>query len=341
MKTSLSLSLIALFLFGNIVPQGQRQPANQAVTVDGKSKLLKRDRETLAEAYAEGKTEVMMVIAAAPGMNASVATQLAGVGAKIRYRDDEIDYLRVVIPVVRVEQISRLHDIESLNMDTVPLSTTSHPDSQTKNAVTPSEDAISPPDRNAPAENPSLATARIGAPQFMAEHPTFDGRGVTIGLFESGIPDTLSPELQTATTLDGKPTRKVVDILDAYDPVDDDDFKITMAEEETCSNGQFTYQGTTYTAPADARYQIGFLNEADLPGPYSSKGDLNLDGNPPRSSQLFAILWNKTTNVVWVDTNQNHKFEDETPLTDYNQRYDTGILGKDNPDTRGRETEAF
>ena len=341
MKTSLSLSLIALFLFGNIVPQGQQQPANQAVTVDGKSKLLKRDRETLAEAYAEGKTEVMMVIAAAPGMNASVARQLAGVGAKIRYRDDEVDYLRVVIPVVRVEQISRLHDIESLNMDTVPLSTTSHPDSQTKNAVTPSEDAISPPDRNTPAENPYLATARIGAPQFMAEHPTFDGRGVTIGLFESGIPDTLSPELQTATTLDGKPTRKVVDIVDAYDPVDDNDFKIRMAEAVTCSNGQFTYQGTTYAAPTDGHYQIGVLNEADLPGAYVSKGDLNFDGNPPGSSRLFTILWSKPGNVLWVDTNQDHKFSDETPLTDYNVRYETGILSSDNPATSTRETVAF
>ena len=344
MKTSLSISLIALFLFGNILPQQQTDAINQAVMVDGRSKFLKRDREALAKAYAEGKTEIMLVIATAAGTNASVARQLTSWGARIRYRNDEVDYLRVVMPLAHVEQVSRLHNIESINVDTVPLSTTSYADSsivQTTKAMASSDVPISPPDRNTPAENPYLATARIGAPQFIAEHPTFDGRGVTIGLFESGIPDLLLPELQTATTLDGKPTRKVVDIVDAYDPVDDNDFKIPMAEAVTCANGQFKYQQTSYTASNDAHYQIGVLNEADFPGPYSSRGDLNLDGNPPGSSRLFAILWNKSTNVVWVDTNQDHKFEDETPLTDYNVRYDTGILGKDNPDTRGRETEAF
>ncbi len=349
MKTSLSISLIALFLFGNVVQQGQKQQqtgptTNQVAMFDGKSRLLKRDRETLAQAYAEGNTEVMLVIAAAPGTNASVVQQLTVLGGKLRYRDDEVDYLRAVMPLADVERLSRLRTIESLNIDSVPLSTTSYPDStiaQATAATATAQIALSPPNLNTPAQNPYLATARIGAPQFIAEHPTFDGRGATIGLLEMGIPDILSPELQTATSLDGKPIRKLVDIVDAYDPVDDDDFKIQMTEEVACSNAQFTYQGTTYTAPADAHYQIGILNEADFDGSFASRGDLNLDGNPQGTSRVFAVLWNKNTNVVWVDTNQNHKFEDETPLTDYNVRYETGILGKDNPATRIRETAAF
>jgi len=347
MKTSLLISLIALSLLGNSVAQRREAPAgantNQVAAFDGKSKLLKRDRESLAHAYTEGKAEVMLVIAAAPGTNAVVANQLALLGGKIRYRDDEVDYLRARIPIGNVEQIARSRNIDSINLDTVPLNPTSYFDStisQTSDATT-SQFALSPPNRDTPAENPYLASARIGAPQFIAEHPTYDGRGVTIGLFEGGIPDLLSPELQTATTLDGKPTRKLIDIVDAYDPVDDDDFKITMTDQVDCANGQFTHQGTAYTASTDGRYQIGVLNEADLPGAYVSKGDLNLDGNPPGSSRMFAILWNKTANVLWVDTNQNHKFEDETPLTDYNLRYETGILGKDNPATRIREMMAF
>lgn len=346
MKISLSISLVALFLFGNIVPQGQkhRLPITNHVAFDGRSKLLKRDRETLAQAYAEGKTDVMLVIAAAPGTNAAVVHELPALGGKVRYRDDEVDYLRALVPLANVERLARLNIIESLNIDTVPLSATSYPDSTVAEAVAATATAqltLGPPDRNTPAENPYLATARMGAPQFIAAHPTFDGRGATIGLFELGIPDMLSPELQTATSLDGKPIRKLVDIVDAYDPVDDDDFKIQMTDAVACSDGHFTYQGIAYTAPADAHYLIGLLNEADFDGSFVSRGDLNLDGNPPGSSRVFAVLWNKDTNMVSVDTNQNHKFEDETPLTDYNVRYETGMLGKDNPATRTRETAAF
>ena len=340
MKTSLSISLILLFLFGNTLPQVTRQQRGpQKAVFDNKGKLLKRDRETLAHAYVEGKTEVMLVIAAAHGRNRTIANQIVAFGGKIRYREDDVDYLRAQVPVRNVDQIARLHDVESLGLDTIPLSDTSYPDFQS--ADTQRQTSISPPDRNTPAENPYLPTAQIGAPQFIAQHPTFDGRGVTIGLFESGIPDPLTPELQTATTLDGQPARKLIDIVDAYDPIDDDDFKITMTHETSCSDGQFTYEGITYTAATDARYRIGLLNEADFKSPNIPKGDLNLDGNPPGSSRVFAVLWNKAANTVWVDTNQNHRFEDETALTDYNVRYDVGLLGKDNPSTRIRETAAF
>ena len=345
MKTSLSISLIVLFLFGNAGLQTQTGSAtNSPPMFDGKSKLLKRDREWLAHAYVEGKTEVMLVIASTPGRNTLVANQLGLLRGKLRYRDDEVDYLRAEIPISNVDQIARLRDIEAIAVDAIPLSDTSYGDSstvQTTSAATPPQNVITPPDRNTPAENPYLATAEIGAPQFIAQHPTFDGRGVTIGLLECGMPDLLSPELQTATTLDGKQTRKLIDIVDALDPVADDDFKIQMAGEVTGLNGQFNFQGTVYTAPANARYQIGLLDESDFAAKFITKGDLNLDGNPPGSSRVFAILWDKTTNTLWVDTNQNHKFDDETPLTNYNVKYETGLLGKDNPATHTRETVGF
>jgi hypothetical protein len=344
MKTSLSILLVILFLFGNAGLQQTQtaQVMNSLPIFNGRSKLLKRDREWLAHAYAEGKTEVMLVIASAPGRNAFVANQLALLRGKLRFRDDEVDYLRAELPISNVDQIARLRDIEALSVDAIPLSDTSYGDTSTVQTTgSAPQSVIRPPDRNTPAENPYLATAEIGAPQFVAQHPTFDGRGVTIGLLECGMPDLLSPELQTATTLDGKPARKLIDIVDALDPVDDNDFKIQMADEVTALNGQFNFQGTAYSAPANARYQIGLLDESDLDAKFITKGDLNLDGNPPESSRIFAILWDKTTNTLWVDTNQNHKFDDETPLTDYNVKYETGLLGKDNPATRSREAAAF
>ena len=344
-RTSLSILLIVVFLFGNVAPQalqpgGTRLVEGSSASFRGRSKLLKRDRESLAQAYAEGKTEVMLVLASSRGMNASVVNELAQLGGKLRYREDEVDYLRLKAPLGSVDKIARLSSVEALSVDTVPLRDTSATLQNPVEGSTPDQLVIRPPDRNTPAENPYLPTAQIGAPQFIAKHPTFDGRGVTIGLFESGIPDVLSPELQTATTLDGKSTRKLIDLLDALDPVDDDDYKISMSEQVECLKNQFTYKGTTYTAPA-GRYQIGLLNESDFNSKGITRGDLNLDGNPSGSSRMFALLWSKTTNSVLVDTNQNHNFEDETPLTDYNVRYESGVLGKDNPTTRVRESAAF
>ena len=348
-RTMLSILLILVFLFGNVAPKAQQQGGTRLVehhSADfrAKSKLLKRDRESLAQAYAEDKTEVMLVIASSPGMNASVVKQLALLGGKLRYREDEVDYLRLKVPLGSVYKIARLSNVEALSVDTVPLRDTSAADETLESPAREANQhqrAISPPDRNTPAENPYLPTAQIGAPQFIAEHPTFDGRGVTIGLIETGIPDMLSPELQTATTLDGKSTRKLIDLLDAFDPIDDDDYKIFMRDQVELLKNQFTYQGTTYTAPPGVRYQIGLLNESDFNSKGFTRGDLNLDGNPPGSSRVFAVLWNKSTNTLWVDTNQNHNFEDETPLTDYNVRYESGVLGKDNPTTPVRESAAF
>lgn len=348
-RTSLFILLTVVFLFGNVAPRAQqkgrtRLTESNSANFRGKIKLLKRDREWLAQAYSEGKTEVMLVIASSPGMNASVVNQLALIGGKLRYREDEVDYLRVKVPLRTVEKIARFSGVEALNVDTVPLRDTSVEDpagESPTSGTNPHQPLISPPDRNTPAENPYLPTAQIGAPQFIAEHPTFDGRGVTIGLLEIGIPDILSPELQTATTLEGKPTRKLIDLLDALDPIDDDDFKISMSAQVESSKSQFTYQGTTYTAPPGMRYQIGLLDESDFRSKGITRGDLNLDGNPPGSSRVFAVLWNKASNTLWVDTNQNHNFEDEITLTDYNVRYESGILGKDNPTTPVRENAPF
>ncbi len=344
-RTSLSILLIVVFLFGNVAPQAQQRGRTRLLEGNsahfrGRSKLLKRDRESLAQAYAEGKTEVMLVIASAPGMNASVVNQLAQLGGKLRYREDEVDYLRLKVPLGSVDKIARLSSVEALSVDTVPLRDTSAALQSPVDGSNPRQLVIRPPDRNTPAENPYLPTAQIGAPQFIAKHPTFDGRGVTIGLIESGIPDILSPELQTATTLDGKSTRKLIDLLDALDPIDDDDYKISMSEQVESLKDQFTYKGTTYTV-SPGRYHIGLLNESDFNSKGITRGDLNLDGNPPGSSRVFAVLWNKITNSLLVDTNQNHNFEDETPLSDYNVRYESGVLGKDNPTTAVRESAAF
>ena len=55
-----------------------------------------------------------------------------------------------------------------------------------------------------------MPTYRIGAPQFVASHPTYDGRGVRVGIVDTGV-DLDRPELQTALNLTGTTVPKFYD----------------------------------------------------------------------------------------------------------------------------------
>jgi hypothetical protein len=291
----------------------------------------------------QGKTEAMLVIASLPHGNEELAAQVKVLGATVRYRDDDVDYLRIKIAIERVEEISSLRGVQALALD----GSLFYKTSLTNNSLTSTvqqvdvQNKAAPPDRNTPAENPYLPTRDIGAPQFIAKHPTFDGRGVTIANFDGMVPDMLSPELQTATTLDGKPTRKIIDVINPLDPIDDDIApKVRMVDTVKAHDGQFTYKGNTYLSPADGTYRIGFFNTATAFSSGLLKKYLR-SSNPGSNSDLLAVLWDEQMNNVWVDTNQNFSFADEKAMTDYNVHYDLGIIGKDDPATPLRETIAF
>jgi len=287
-----------------------------------RSKLLKRDRERLVNAYVEGKSEVMLIVASLPGTNEAVARSITDLGGIVRYRADDVDYLRVKVPIRRVTQITRLADIQVISLDGSTAYSTSSFRAAVNTGGVP-QATVEPPGPNTSAENPYLPTRDIGAPQFVAKHPTFDGRGVAIGDFDFGLPYVLCPELQTATTLEGKPTRKLAALLNALDPVDDDNVPemVKMPDEVFASAGRFSYRNGIYIAPADRRYRIGFFDRRALNG---------IAVNPPGSSKQFAVLWDESMNTVWVDTNQNNSFTDEKAMTDYNVRHDIGVFGKVN-----------
>jgi hypothetical protein len=178
---------------------------------------------------------------------------------------------------------------------------------------------------------------------FRKEHPTWDGRGVTLALIDMN-PDPLEPELQQARTLDGKIVRKIFTYETVIDPDDEDEGRwLKMKDQVTSSGGTFTYDGKTYKAPRNGTFRIALLDEATFDSLSSSglEKDLNRDGNPPGSSRLFAVIWDEQTNDVWVDTNQNLSFTDEKALTDYRVRPEFAVFGTDNPKTAVRESVGF
>src|SRR4029079_5157125 len=127
-----------------------------------------------------------------------------------------------------------------------------------------------------------------GASQFMAAHPTWDGRGVTVGILDTGV--TLDhPSLLTTSTGD----RQSLAWVPCTDPFDDNDPTwVSMQAQVSGSSFAFGTPSATYTATVDRTYRIRLFHERDprLGGEVGS--DVNRDGNPAGSSGIFAVLWN-------------------------------------------------
>lgn len=279
------------------------------------------DQDRLAQAEAEGQQTVDVLVGAQDGQASAVADRLAALGASVDYRDDSLGYLRASVATDRADRIAELSGVETVEIDAALAVPDPRPDASESPAPQPAPGAATP------AANPYMPIQDMNAAQFVAEHPTLDGRGVTIGIIDTGV-DLAHPALRTTTTGE----RKIVDWVTATSPTDDGDPTwISMATK--VSGATFTVDSRTWTAPRSGSYRFGVFNEraASLGGEVGN--DVNRDGNRAGSSGLFGVLWDGDK-TVWVDTNQNGSFADETPMTDYKVRYDVGTFGTDNPATR-------
>ena len=171
------------------------------------------------------------------------------------------------------------------------------------------------------------------------------GRGVTIGFVDISY-DLLAPELKTALTLDGKPTRKIIDQDRDHEPSrwrrrdlgEDADRGHRDWWPDRAWQGCVRRPGRRSVPPGISRRRVPIFSL----GPTTINGDLNRDGNPPGSSGLFAVLWNEASDTVWVDTGQEDRdFRDEKPMREYRQNYDIKYLGKDRPGTPVKENLPF
>jgi hypothetical protein len=321
--------------------------------------LSKHDRELLAKAVANGETTVTLLIASVPGSNGRVANDIQRLGGDVRYREDDISYISAVVPTDKVEAVASLSGVQSLDINEIIPLEDPRPDPDGVVAV------INQPSPGAgtPNDNPYMPIRDIGASQFLAANPAWDGRGVTIGIVDLGV--TLDhPSLLTTSTGE----RKVINWVTVTDPdplIDNDPTWVNMENEVTTAGDgtfTFTYMNSTvvvnpgspptktfptasvtetFTTPAAGTYRVGTINEHDtrLGGEVGS--DLNRDGNPAGTRGVFAVLWSTDTNTVWVDTNQNNSFADEMGMTDYGVNFDVNYFGTDNSATALAERMPF
>jgi subtilisin family serine protease len=325
-------SVLSLVLVLAVALSGFSPVAAQTGNAGG---LSKYDRALLAEAIANGQSTVTLLIASTPGSNSKVANGIQRLGGTVRYREDDINYISAIVPTNKVEAAATLSGVQSLDLnEIIPLEDPRPDGGEGAEGVAP----IIPqpaPGPGTPNDNPYMPIRDVGASQFLAANPTWDGRGVTIGILDLGV--TLDhPSLLTTSTGE----RKIIDWVTYTDPFGDND-PTWLNMQAQVSGSSFTFNGVTYTAPAAASYRIALFNERDprLGGEVGS--DVNRDGNPAGSSGIFAVLWNTNNNTVWVDTNQNRNFADDMPMTDYKVNYDVNYFGVDNPATAIAERMPF
>jgi hypothetical protein len=312
--------VLQLFAFASPAP---------SVAAEGRPKLDKASRERLALAIVNGEPELTLLLATHEQASPAVITGLQGLGASVKYHDRELGYVRVSIPTANVDSASKLTGVRGAEIDDlIPLP---DPRPEADEAA-----AVAPPGPGTPRQNPYLPTRDIGAPQFVAANPRFDGRGVTIGILDTGV-DLVHPALTTTTTGE----RKIVEWVTYTHPTDDGDptWLIMNTVVDVPASGNFTVAGKTYTGAPAGHYRFARFDEAKLGNfsEYDNRAfgvagcgpDLNRNG---RCGDTFGVLWDDRSNVVLVDSNGDGNFANAKPMRPFGrQRTDHDFGGADGP----------
>ncbi|MFV8183537.1 S8 family serine peptidase [Streptomyces sp. AF1B] len=310
-------------------------PAPSDGTVkSAQNKLGSNDADLLAEAEADGDKNVTMMIATTPGQTEQVAGELDAVkGGSVGRTYDKLGYVRATVPTSKAESAiaaaAKLSSVRGIDLrEEIPLD---DPGVSGGSAKSGSGSVSYPaPGKKTPAANPYNPSFETGAVDFVKRNPKADGRGITIGILDSGV-DLGHPALQKTTTGE----RKIVDWVTATDPIVDGD--ATWRPMVTAVSGPtFTYGGRTWTAPAGS-YQVSTFSESATAGG-DAKGDANRDGD---TTDKWGVLYDPAAGTVRVDLNNDFDFGDDTPMKPYKDGYQIGYFGTDDPKTDVVERQPF
>ncbi|MCX5412578.1 S8 family serine peptidase [Streptomyces sp. NBC_00059] len=312
-------------------------PVKPAATSTKGDKLGEADADALAKAEAEGEKNITMMVATAPGATEQVAAQLEAVEGSVLGRTyDKLGYVRATVPtatagatIKAAQKLSSVYGIDlkqEIELDD-PTPSADRAAGAKQKAATGTYPA---PDRKTPAKNPYNPSFETGAVDFVKQHPKADGRGITIGVLDSGV-DLGHPALQKTTTGE----RKIVDWVTATDPVSDGD-GTWLRMTASVAGPTFTIGGRTYSAP-EGSYKIQLFSEAATRGG-DMAGDLNRDGD---TTDVWAVLYDPVAGTARVDLNNDADFGNDAVLKPYKDGHQVGYFGTDNPATEVVERIPF
>ena len=291
-------------------------------------KLGESDARRLQKAEARGDETVTVLLAATPGDIDRVAATVTKVGGSLGRSEEDLGYVRATVPVEAVRKLAALGDVRAIDLNRsyrIP-----DPTPASAGTAAASSAGVASPGPATPADNSYLPVGETGATDFVDDHRSWDGRGVTVGILDSGV-DLDHPALRTTTN--GKD--KVVGWFTATDPVvDGDESWRPMTREVT--GPTFWASGYEWTAPA-AGFRFATFWEGSTSGSELG-GDVNRDGD---TDDWIGILYDPEDHRIWVDSDLDNDFTDERVMAPYDQDQQVGHFGVDDRATAVVERMPF
>jgi hypothetical protein len=302
----------------------------------GKDKLGAADRTKLAKAEATGDETVTAMIMTKPSSTKRVARSIEAAGGYVRMTDAKLGYISAAVPTTKLDKVVVADaDVRAVDLDEVVKLPT---DTVTTNGV--AAGTVAGPSAATPDSNPFMPTKDTGSTAFKAQHKAWDGRGVTIGILDSGI-DLDSAPLRTTTT---PGEEKVSDWFTATDPVTEGDLVVGgdptwLPMIQVATGPTFgPYRGSTWTLPTTGSFRIRTVDESKLNQPGCELCDANRDGD---IADRIGVLYDSANHNVWVDTDDDKSFTDETAMQPYKTSGQVGHIGIDKPATPIHESIPF
>ncbi|MEU5215934.1 S8 family serine peptidase [Streptomyces sp. NPDC020807] len=307
-------------------------------TADPADKLGPTDAQRLTEAETSGAPTVTVLVATAPGATEQVAGQLDAVpGASVGKQQDALGYVRATLPTAKAEAAIaaavKLSSVQAIDLQAEIALDDPTPAADTATGAVEGTTVTSTypaPSAKTPAKNPYNPSHETGAVEFVEDHPKADGRGVTIGILDSGV-DLGHPALQKTTTGE----RKIVDWVTATDPITESDATWRL-QNAPVAGPVFTGASQSWKAP-EGSYQFSRFDESITKGG-DPAGDVNRDGD---TADIFGLLYDPAAGTVRVDIDQDNDFTDNEPMKPYKDGFQIGYFGTDNPATEVVEKTPF
>lgn len=295
-----------------------------------RDKLGSHHRELLVKAVRDGKKKVTAMMAVAPGQFDAARKAVEAAGGTVAAADAKVGYLRATVPTGAVDTVAQKGSVLAVDLDEEIRLADPVPAAEGRRQG----GTAKAPGAKTPAANPYLPTHETGAVDFVADHRTWDGRGVTIGILDSGV-DLDHPALAVTTTGE----RKIVDWVTATDPLTEGDGTWLELTETVTATPEFTVGWSRkYTGPAVGEFRYAEFYEYATAGPNDVNGDVNRDGDTWDS---FGVLFRPSDKAIWVDADGDFSFADEALLRPFREEHQVGRFGTDDPATAVNESMPF
>ncbi|MFC5900446.1 S8 family serine peptidase [Streptomyces zhihengii] len=267
-----------------------------------------------------------LLLAVREGRTAEAERALAGLGVTATRTEAAVGYIKANVPFDAVEKAVALDDVIAADVDELLKVDDTRADGAAAGAGAPGGRLPAAPSSRTPDANPYMPTRETGSVAFKEAHRTYDGRGVTIGIMDTGV-DPTHPALARTTTGE----RKLVDTVTGTNPRDFIDLLFdaswqNMTATSKVSGPEFTdtVRGETWRGPDADDLRIG-LRPVQL----------------PQGSTVVPTLVRESDGAVWVDTDQDHDFTDEELLRPYGEKQQVARFGTDDPATPADERIPF